>query len=193
MGVSSRFIRKFLASKPLVFGAWVVALLPWFFWWGIHTPVGQNWLQEQAETYFQSMYPNASLVWKGLQLNPSTDLHIDSVELYSHSNTKLLSIKELHLEWGVLRGVHLTVEQIYTEIDGAQWTEFSSGEQTESSDVFSWSNTFQLLIPYSIQVPKIVLAQESRGRLYFLWMEIFLIPFRSQTCIPEFCGLIIHS
>ena len=160
MGISSRFIRKFLASKPLVFGVWIAAFLPWVFWWGIHTNIGQKWLQAQADTYFQSMYPKASLVWQGLRLNPSVDLQIDSLELYSHSNRKLLSIKDLHLEWGLRKGIHLVVEQVYTEIDGTHWSDFTSQESTESSSIFSWSNPIQLLVPYSIQIPQIVLAQE---------------------------------
>ena len=169
MGISSRFIRKFLAHKFFVFGAWCIALLPWALWWGLHTTTGQDLFIRQVNTYINTLYPNTSLVWTGVALNPSRDVHISSLSLYGSTQQELFSVDNFHMEWGIKKGIVLDIDSINVEIDSSLWEEFSAQEESSSSDVFSWDYSLGSEIPFSFRFPNIILKkqEEEMGNLQY--------------------------
>ena len=152
MGISSRFIRKLLASKILVFGVWFVVLSPWLLLWFIQSPLGIEIWSSYLNAYIQQKNPDANFSTQGIYFDPKEGLFIEDVALTNGDDIVLFSCSDLRIEWGIRKGIAFFVDDMTLQSEMHSWGGLISDSAESSSEPFSWNGFGGISFPFEIEI-----------------------------------------
>ena len=165
MGISSRFIRKFLASKLLVFGFWLIIVCPWFLLWFIQTPKGYHIWTSYINEALRKKEENVLLFIEDVHFDPRESLSIQKIRLMN--GIPLLSSDGLLIEWGIQKGIDIQIKEIVVQSDVSAWGRLLSSEKSSSSEPFSWKGMGGINIPFTVDIESlhVLLQEETKARI----------------------------